>query len=249
MPGIVETAKEEKSFVWKEALEETPPKNILDKINLNPGPLNIIINIMAISLIKLLVKVFFFLKVEGRENLPKNGPYLICPNHTNYLDGLLILSALPFKEARKTYFVGYSVIFEHYLIRWLIKLARLIPLEVSFNLVEALRACSYVLRHSKSVCYFPEGQRSIDGEVKEFKKGAGILINEQNIPVVPVYIDGAFRAWPRYRKFPRPRKIKIKIGKALTPEKFKQGASKKEDVFEAIVKKLRSEVVNLQQSG
>ncbi|MDP1853750.1 MAG: AMP-binding protein [Candidatus Omnitrophota bacterium] len=243
-------AKKEKAFIWEKIIRENPSPGTLSKINLKPGIFNILFSLMVIGMFKLIFRVLFLLRVEGRQNLKEKGPYLICPNHTSYFDGLVVLSSLPFKTAINTYFVGYSAIFEHFLLRGFIKTARLIPLELSLNLIEALQACAFVLRNSKIVCYFPEGQRSIDGEIKDFKKGVGILIKELDIPVIPAYIEGSFRAWPRYRAFPKLSRIKIKYGPMITiGELIQEGTPKeKEESYEIIAGNLRKKVAQLKEN-
>ncbi|PIQ89452.1 MAG: hypothetical protein COV72_02805 [Candidatus Omnitrophica bacterium CG11_big_fil_rev_8_21_14_0_20_42_13] len=243
MPQISdEQFKEEGAIMWDKIVKESPSAQTLDKLNIKPGKLNIALNLLLIPLIKIFFRVFFLLKTEGQDNLPKKGPYIICPNHTNYLDGLFVLSALPFNIVLNTYFVGYSIIFEHFLLRKLIRIARLIPLEISLNLIESLRSCAFVLQNSKNVCYFPEGLRSIDGKVKEFKKGVGILVKELNVPAIPVYIDGAFRSWPRTRKLPRPAKITVKFGKIMDNKTLNPENKEKEEAYILIAENLRRQV-------
>ncbi len=242
----VET-KNSRPIVWKELLEEPLAPEILSKIRLIFTPVQIGISLFLIVLFKLVFSVFFLLKIEGEKNLKNEGPYLICPNHTSYLDGLLILSALPFSVALKTYFLGDSRFFERFLLKPFMKTAHLIPIELNFNLVDALKSCVFVLKNSKIICYFPEGQRSIDGEVKNFKKGIAILIKELNIPAMPVYIKGAFHAWPRGRRFPRLAPIKVKFGEMLKPTDLTLDFPQ-EDCYETIAENLQKQVIRLKNS-
>jgi 1-acyl-sn-glycerol-3-phosphate acyltransferase len=101
-----------------------------------------------------------------------------------------------------------------------LSLARLISIEQNYNLVAALQACSYVLKNNKIICFFPEGQRSIDGELKPFKKGIGILIQETQSPMIPVYMKGAFKTWPRGRRFPRLAPVTVTFGRLFSAEKL-----------------------------
>jgi long-chain acyl-CoA synthetase len=236
---------EDGSLNWHKALHESPKEETLKKIKIEFGVLAIIFNLVMITLLKIIFFLLFFVRAQGRANLPKQGPYLICPNHTSYLDGLLVLVALPFSVALRTYFVGFSQFFENAVLRPIIPIARLIPLEMSSQLIEALKSCSYVLRKGKMVCYFPEGQRSIDGEVKEFKKGVGILVKELNVPVVPVYLDGAFKTWNRTMKGPRIfTPVKVKFGPVLDFPEGKLGILD-EAIYETIASKLRKKVIEL----
>ena len=75
------------------------------------------------------------------------------------------------------------------------------PVDPDANLVPAMKAGAFGLAHGKILMLFPEGERSIDGTVKRFKKGAPILARHQGVPIVPVAIQGAFEIWPRNRSF------------------------------------------------
>ena len=75
------------------------------------------------------------------------------------------------------------------------------PVDPDSNLVPAMQAGAFGLAHGKVLVLFPEGERSIDGTVKKFKKGAPILAQHLRVPIVPVAIKGVFELWPRGRSF------------------------------------------------
>jgi long-chain acyl-CoA synthetase len=107
---------------------------------------------------------------------------------------------------------------------------------------------SYVLRNGKSLLVFPEGGRSFDGELVEFKKGVGILSTELNVPVIPVYIKGAFEALPRTAARPKFREIKVIFGKPMYPsdlETLKKPAGI--DHYQFFVNELRKRVEGLKK--
>jgi len=241
-----QSTQNDPALMWRKALKEDPPEGIRNNICLSLSVIQVLVNLILIGIFKIFFRVFFLLRVEGRENLKANGPYLICPNHTSYLDGLIILSALPFRLAVKTYFLGEKRFFEQFLLRPFIKLARLIPLQMNSNLMDALKACSFVLRNSKIVCYFPEGQRAIDGEIKEFKKGVGILVKELDIPVVPVSIQGAFKAWPRGRRFPRLARIRVTFGNPARSKELNEGNGTG-DEYQRTANALQKLVINMRK--
>ncbi len=248
IPENAREAKDKNAPHWPMILKELPSEGTLHKIKTTFNWWEILINLIFITFFKLFFKIFFFLRTEGRNHLPQKRPYILCPNHSTYLDGLIIFSSLPYSIVLNTYFVGYNAVLEKAPIRSFVKIGRLIPIEVSFNLVEAFKACSFVLRHSKILCYFPEGQRSIDGELIEFKKGIGILVKELAVPVVPVYIEGAFRAWSRGQRFPKLACIKVKFGPIVTPQDLgSTDTSLVEgfDIYQHIAKNLQRQVLNL----
>ena len=68
----------------------------------------------------------------------------------------------------------------------------------------ALQLSAFVLRNRKVLCVFPEGTRSRDGGLKEFKKGVAIVARELNIPLIPVAIQGTYEVLPPGKAFPGP---------------------------------------------
>jgi long-chain acyl-CoA synthetase len=138
-------------------------------------------------------------RVVGRSNLPRHGPYIISPNHQGYLDPMILCAALPYRVFRDLFFVGAAEYFETPLTRWLARTINLLPVDPDANLVSAMKASAFGLQRGKILVLFPEGERSIDGTVKRFKKGAPILAHHLGVPVVPVAIRGSFELWPRNR--------------------------------------------------
>jgi len=137
----------------------------------------------------------------GLDRLPASGPVILAPNHQSYLDGLFLTGALPFFILRRTFVVGASEYFETRSARWLARLANIVPVDPDANLVTAMQACASGLRSNHVLLLFPEGERTIDGEVRPFRKGAAILSAHLNVPIVPIAIDGPFALWPRSRPF------------------------------------------------
>ena len=137
--------------------------------------------------------------VTGLEHLPPNGPYIISPNHQGYLDPFVVCGTLPYRVFRQLFFVGAAEYFESGFMAWLARQVNLVPVDPDANLVPAMKAGAFGLRHRKVLVLFPEGERSIDGTVKRFKKGAPILSRHLEVPIVPVAIRGAFEMWPRNR--------------------------------------------------
>ncbi|MGD9107781.1 MAG: AMP-binding protein [Gammaproteobacteria bacterium] len=211
-----------KEVLWKDLLNAEPDKSITDKIDLAPNQLIKFATFLFCGGLYAIAKLAWRIEVVGVENLPKDTAFVLCPNHAAYLDAFLVAAAMPNWLAIRNFFLGYNVFFDVPVIRDLIKIGRIIPLDPGARLVDALQACGYVLRHGKVICIFPEGGRSVDGSVKPFKKGIGILAKELNVPLVPVYIDGSFQALPRGRVFPRFNKIKIEFGKPCLPDELQQ---------------------------
>ena len=233
-----------KEFLWKNLLSSDPDKSIIDKVDLAPNKLIKVATLLFCGGLYAIAKLAWRLEVSGVENLPKDTAFVLCPNHTTYLDAFLIAAAMPNWLAISNFFLGYNVFFDVPIIRDLVKIGRIIPLDPGARLVDALQACGYVLRHGKAICIFPEGGRSVDGSVKPFKKGVGILAKELNLPLIPVYIDGSFQVLPRGRVFPRFNKIEVKFGRPILPDELqRQGFDLGEtDNYAAIARGIEQQV-------
>lgn len=243
--GIFEKA-EKRTFDWKELLTRLPPEEVLEKIRLKPLISDKVLTLAFTKSFFCLLKIFWKLKIEGLDRLPKKGPYILCPNHASYLDGLIVGVSLPHRIELDTFFMGYAGYFEHPLVKWGIKTGRLVPLDPNTQLVEAMRASSFILRNDKIMCIFPEGRRSVDEHVQDFRKGVGIIAKEMDIPLVPVFIKGSHFAWPRTERFPRPYPLKIIYGRPLAAKELLESSKEKDiDDYERIARALREEVLRL----
>jgi long-chain acyl-CoA synthetase len=138
-------------------------------------------------------------RVSGLERLPRRGPFIITPNHQSYLDPFVLMAVLPFGVLRQLFYVGATEYFESPLTSRLARQLNIVPVDPDANLLAGLQAGAFGLRHGKVLVVFPEGERSIDGSVKAFKRGAAVLAQELKVPIVPVAIDGMFEIWPRMR--------------------------------------------------
>jgi len=143
--------------------------------------------------------LFARVDVEGLQHLPATGSFLICPNHQSYFDPFLLCGVLPLATFRQMFVVGAAEYFETPSMRWVARQINLVPVNPDASLVPAMRAGAFGLTHGKVLLLFPEGERSIDGTVKRFKKGAPILAKQLGVPIVPVSLRGIFELWPRTR--------------------------------------------------
>lgn len=240
-----EKYKERRLLNWQESLASPFERRIKQSVVLNLSLLGKAINIILWIILKFISCTFFSLKVKGKDNIPKKGPFILCPNHSSYLDGPILASSLNLPLLLNTYFLGYTAYFKHPLVWWARKLLRLIPIDASSNLTESLRICSYILNNSKILCIFPEGMRSLNGEIKDFKRGVGILIKELDVVAVPVYTRGTYQAWPPHKTLPKPNKVTIIFGEKLSLKKLTTKLQVDVDIYKNIVDNLRDELLRL----
>lgn len=187
-------------------------------------------------------------KTLGRAQLPETGPFILSPNHQSYIDGFLLLGALPFRTLRQIFAVGASEYYQTPFMRWFARMTNVIPVDADANLERAMKAGAAGLRLGKVLMLFPEGERSIDGDLKTFKKGAAILSAHCDAPIVPVAMDGLFQLWPRSRPFNwrgllpwRAVPVVMEFGPSLrvSPGKYAEGTQALRDTIARMLTSLR----------
>jgi long-chain acyl-CoA synthetase len=184
---------------WTTTLRDLPPKS--DPVLAPLLESRFLVPTMFFILLRVARWLIPRMRVSGLAELPRRGPYIISPNHQSYLDPLFVCSTLPYRLFRQLFFVGATEYFESPLTAWAARQLSLVPVDPDANLVSAMKAAAFGMSHGRVLVLFPEGERSIDGTVKRFKRGAPILSRCLNVPVVPVAIRGVFEVWPRNRRF------------------------------------------------
>ncbi|MCF8307076.1 MAG: AMP-binding protein [Ignavibacteriales bacterium] len=163
-------------------------------------------------------KMYFRLKGEGTENIPKS-PFILTPNHQSFFDGLFVSVFLKDKIFKNTYFYAKEKHVRNPIVRAFANRNNVIVMDLNKDLKLSLQKLAEVLKKGKNIIIFPEGTRSTTGAVGEFKKFFAILSKELNVPIVPVSIKGAIDALPKGSLFPRPwKKIQVKFHKPVYPE-------------------------------
>src|SRR5919108_279289 len=168
-----------------------------------PRPIAAATLFLFFRLIQLFARDQFDLRVTGMEKLPSAGPFILSPNHQSFLDPFVVASVLPWEVFRDLFSVGTSEIFGSGFMRRIASSLRVIVVDPDANLIPAMRAGAYGLQRGRVLVLFPEGERSIDGKPKVFKKGAAILSIHLQVPIVPVAIEGCYEVWPRGKRFPQ----------------------------------------------
>jgi long-chain acyl-CoA synthetase len=222
-----------KTESWSVILRDLPPASdpVLGSL-LRRRPLAAPILFLLSRIVRLLLPR---IEVTGLERLPSSGAYIISPNHQSYLDPVFVCAVLPFRVFRNLFFVGAVEYFETPLTRWVARTINLVPVDPDSNLVPAMKAGAFGLTHGRILVLFPEGERSIDGTVKKFKKGSPILAQHLGVPIVPVAIKGVFELWPRNRAFnwralvPFKHRVSVIFGESMT---FAEGAAYAESALQ-----------------
>jgi long-chain acyl-CoA synthetase len=202
---------------WAEILAQEPSEETRETVRLEFGPVMRAVRYAAILPLTLAMKAYGRLSATGVENLPEKGPYIIAPNHLSLTDVPSIAAAISWKTGSQVFFLGATEFFGGPLMSKISKIFRVIPVDMDIRLHNALQLSAYVLRRGKVLLVFPEGSRSRDGGIKEFKKGVGIISKELNIPIVPVAISGTYEMLPSGKLFPKPSNVRVSFGKPILP--------------------------------
>jgi long-chain acyl-CoA synthetase len=157
---------------------------------------------------KLFFIIYNSLGIHGRIQIPAKGPYILAPNHQSFVDGPVVLSGLSWRQIQTCYFFATEQHVKSKFRRALADKNNTIIMEQA-HLKESIQKLAQVLKNGKNIVIFPEGSRTHDGELGDFKLAFAILSRELNIPIIPVCIRGAYDALPRHRRYLRPRHIEV----------------------------------------
>ena len=210
-----EGRREEVDLLWSRRLREIPQRPLEEVYNLNRGLLARWGMYVAKGVLGLSMRLLFRVSVHGLENLPKEGPVLICPNHQSYLDPVLVYAALPHRIIDRLMFVGSAEMFRRPPLSWLVRVARVILTGSAESAIESLKLSYQALEGGCCLCIFPEGGRARTSELMEPRPGAGILAVESGVPVVPVHIEGAHGTLSPMEPGFRLPKLRVYIGKPI----------------------------------
>ena len=167
------------------------------------------------NILKALFKIFFRLKIVGFENCPKNGPLIVAPNHTSFLDPLIAGFAVP----RELNFMARKSLFRNKIFGRILTSVNAFPLKRESADVGAMRLAIDKLCQGKAVLIFPEGTRSKDGNLGTPRAGIGFLAASSGANILPCYIKGSRESLPKGALFPRFKKITVYVGKPLKIKK------------------------------
>ena len=158
-------------------------------------------------------RLWFRLRVEGVERIPRQGGILLAANHQSFLDILAVGASVP----RHVTFVARDTLADTAWLAFVMRRCEAILVRRGTSDRAAIRAMSETLASGGIVAIYPEGTRSRDGDPGTFKGGAVMAARLARVPILPVGIRGGFQAWPRGRTIPWPKKVGIRFGTPIDP--------------------------------
>lgn len=209
------------------------------------SPISTVFWFVAARVARWCAQMVYRIHVAGLEKVPQDRPFILTPNHQSFMDAPMLMSYFPFRVFRKMFYVGTSELFGAGIRRRIATTMKLVPVDPDAHLVPAMKAGAYGLRRGDALVLYPEGERSIDGEPKAFKKGAAILATHLQVPIVPVAVDGFEKAWGRGRGIKLFQNLQIRIGDPIEPP---PASSASEKAYSKLTADLRDAVMQMWRS-
>lgn len=198
-------------------------------------------------IIRGLLRVYCRFEIVGEEHLRSNRSFVLVANHSSHLDAVCLLAGLPLRRLHRAFpAAAADYFFKNVPRTWIATvIVNALPFARQTQVRHSLAICRQLLANAGNVLIiFPEGTRSKTGQLQQFKPGIGALVAGRDVAVLPCYLDGAARAWPKGKRLPRPRKVRLIIGaprnfSATPPDKIASAAIANE--LHAAVRQLADE--------
>jgi 1-acyl-sn-glycerol-3-phosphate acyltransferase len=149
---------------------------------------------LALPITRFYFWLFYGLRIEGRAHIPRRGGFLLASNHASYLDPPALGAAV---GVRDLHFMARSSLFANPIFGWLIRKVNAHPVERGKGLDQDWGSFLRLLERGQGLLVFPEGTRTLTGELQRGKLGFGKLAYAARVPIIPVYLHGTFAAFPK----------------------------------------------------
>ncbi len=197
-------------------------------------------------ILRLWLRAYHRFEIVGQEYLRTNRSLVIVANHASHVDTICLLAALPLGKLHCAFPAAASDYFFKSVPRtWLAAVVvNALPFARLTSVRQSLALCGELLANPGNILIiFPEGTRSITGATQDFKSGVGALVAGRDVSVLPCYLEGTFRAWPKGKRCPRPTKVRLIVGEPRNYRSCKAGRSD----IDAIASELRQAVDALRE--
>ena len=165
-----------------------------------------------------LARVLFGARVEGVENVPATGAFILVSNHCSNLDPPILGWATGHQVGRVVHFMAKVEMRSWPVIGWLARQSGVYFVRRGEGDRAAQRVSLEALGDGRPIAVFPEGTRSRDGRLRALKPGAAFLAMRSGAPILPVAIAGTHRIFPGRSRWPHPTRVRVSIGQPFTLE-------------------------------
>lgn len=175
--------------------------------------------------------ILYRVKVKGKENIPKEGGALVCPNHVHAMDSVSVVA----HNQRRIYALAKEDYYKNKLIKWFAKCCGVYPIKQNSADIDAIKVSLKLLKEKKLLLIFPEGTRNGMAKGKPIKNGPMLIAIKAGVPIIPIGIKGNFKPF---------RKVTINIGKPIYYDQYK-GKTKDKEIVNELTQNLMKEIVRL----
>jgi 1-acyl-sn-glycerol-3-phosphate acyltransferase len=193
--------------------------------------------------LRMIFTIWLRYRAQGVEHIPPEGGGLVLVNHQSFLDPLLV--GLPLN--RPVSYLARDNLFRVPVIGWILRHTYVMPINREAASTASIKESIQRMEQGFLVGVFPEGTRSSDGSVGEFKPGFIALIRRSRLPVYPVGVAGAREAFPRGAWLLRPRKVSVVFGEPLLPDELEPLTKRGRE--EELITLIRGRIIECQQQA
>jgi 1-acyl-sn-glycerol-3-phosphate acyltransferase len=186
---------------------------------------------------RFLFKFYFRWRVYHNERVPLQGPVILAANHASFLDPPLVGSGL----MRDINYLARKSLFRYPVLGWILRKVNAVPVDRDGGGAAGLKAIIDRLRDGGAIILFPEGTRTLNGELQPARSGIGLTVIKSEAPVVPVRVFGTYEAWGKGVSFPRPHRVTVKYGQ---PMNFSQLRAEAKNCTKARLKEIYQEIAD-----
>ncbi len=200
----------------------------------------------------LIYEKLFDTEIRGEVNIPTHTNFIVTPNHASHLDMGLTKMALGEAGKELVSLAAADYFFDNkYKRAYFENFTNVVPLDRSGSLRKSLRWAGNYLSQGYNMLIFPEGTRSMSGEIQEFKPTLGYLALHHKVGILPVYLGGTFEALPKGTVIPKKRDLEVAIGPFISYEILEKlaQAMPKSDSYRLIAYVIKRIVENMRDGG
>jgi 1-acyl-sn-glycerol-3-phosphate acyltransferase len=189
-----------------------------------------------------LLRSLFKFQIFGSENVPSTGGAMLMINHASYLDPIFIGGAVN----RSINYMARATLFKPGIIDKFLRSLNAFPVHLGSTDRGAIRNALKILEEGNLLLIFPEGTRSFDGTLGKAQDGIGFMAYRTKADVIPVYLSGTHKAWPRGAKKIKTAKITVTFGKPLDMSIYRNSEATRE-TYSKIGAEVMARIAELKQ--
>ncbi len=195
------------------------------------------------TLCKAVANIGFQYRAFGQENIIEDGPAIMAANHQSYLDPPLVGITC----RAELYYLARKTLFENKLFGSILSGVNALPVDLLKGDLTAVRTVINLLKQGHRTVIFPEGTRSLTGEIQQARPGIGLIIAKTLAPVVPMRIFGSFQAWPKGGKI-TPHPVTVVVGRPIRFNKEDLG-TKNREAYQKISEQVLATIAAIEKPG